>query len=103
MNRKEYFKLEIKNNRVGDFVIGMNFNEFEEKFLKSQYYYFDKIVDINAVYPSSVKYTFFESVTCWINLNTSSLEQIDLFGDYKGLFEKQVSLGKELNCIKNWS
>jgi hypothetical protein len=100
MEKRKFLNQEIKREGVGELRIGMDFNLFQKKILKPEFFYYDKIVEMNAVYPSNVTFTFFNSICCWIDIESSTLERIDLFNDFTGMFQKKISLGKKLDCIK---
>ncbi|NHN27420.1 hypothetical protein FIA58_017205 [Flavobacterium jejuense] len=100
MDKHKILSLKIEDDRVGDFVLGMCFDSFENKFLKPDYFYYDKFLTVNSVFPSKTKYVFFDSICCWFDVKFGNLERIDLYNDFSGVYKKTVSLNKKLSCIK---
>uniref|UniRef100_UPI00404920E9 hypothetical protein n=1 Tax=Flavobacterium sp. TaxID=239 RepID=UPI00404920E9 len=100
MIKNDFLNQNISEDSVGDLTIGMSFDVFEEKFLKPELFYYEKTIVMNAVFPSHVTYIFFDSICCWIDIRNSTLERIDLYNNFKGKFNKKISLGKKLGVIK---
>jgi hypothetical protein len=96
---KNILKGKITENQVGDIKIGMSFNDFVKLFLDVDLFNFG-LIRINAVFPATVIYTFYNSIDCFFDMKSSILVRVDVYNKFSGHYLNNIKIGNKLECLK---
>ncbi len=92
--------LDIDKNGIGDICLGMILTEFVDTYINTDMYYNSEILEMRAICPDYVVYTFFDSVDFLFSLRTSLLERITVHNNYKGSVFNSLKLGSRVSDIR---
>ena len=96
----EILEYPIHDKGIGDIEIGMSADVFINKYVNTKLYYTNKILKVSTFFPRNFIFTFYDSISIYIDIGKAIITRINLYNQYQGKYLDKINIGSQIMTLR---